>query len=62
MRETSIPPSEIRRRLASWQRVAQYIFDGLSGKPFNWTGGELDAYRPKAKAMGITLITTTIRK
>ncbi len=59
MRETPITPYEIKKRLASWQKVAQFVIDGLNGKPFSWTGGELDAYKPKAKQMGVTLVTKT---
>lgn len=59
MRTGNISPSKIKGRLGSWRYVAQAIIDGLDGKPFSWTGGEMEAYRPKAKAMGITLVTKT---
>lgn len=50
-------PSVIKGRLNSWQYIAQAIKDGLEGKTFVWTAGELEAYRPKAKTMGATLVT-----
>lgn len=55
----NISPSEIKGRLGSWRYVAQAIIDGLDGKPFAWCGGEFEAYRPKAKEMGVTLVTKT---
>lgn len=57
MRQSNISPSEIKRKLHSWKYTAQAIIDGLDGHPFSWCGGELEAYRKKAKAMGITLVT-----
>lgn len=57
MRQSNVSPSEIRRRLESWSYVAAAIADGLGGEPFNWTGGELEAYRKKAAEMGCTLVT-----
>lgn len=57
MRQTNITPSKIKHKLETWQYVAQAIINGLNGKPFSWTGGEFDAYRIKAQAMGCTLVT-----
>lgn len=57
MRTSNISPSEIKNKLASWSHVANQIINGLNGKPFSWCGGEFEAYRPKAKMMGITLVT-----
>lgn len=57
MRTSNISPSEIKDKLASWSHVANQIINGLSGKTFSWSGGEFEAYRVKAKAMGITLVT-----
>jgi hypothetical protein len=59
MKESRITPSVIKSRLASWQYVAKAIIDGLNGEPFSWGGGEFQAYRLKAEAMGITLVTKT---
>jgi hypothetical protein len=59
MRKSNVAPYEVRRRLDSWQKVASAISRGLAGDPFTWTGGELENYRPKAKAMGATLVTKT---
>lgn len=58
-RKTLISPSEVKNRLHAWGYVARAIREGLEGKPFNWGGGEFDAYRPKAAAMGCTLVTKT---
>lgn len=52
-------PSNTKRSLQTWLHVATAIIDGLNGKPFSWSGGEFSAYRPKAEAMGITLVTKT---
>jgi hypothetical protein len=52
-------PSEIKNNLTTWQYVANAIIDGLNGEPFSWNGGEFASYRPKAEAMGITLVTKT---
>lgn len=59
MRTSNVSPSEIKDRLASWSHVANQIINGLSGKKFDWTSGEFEAYKIKAKAMGITLVTKT---
>jgi hypothetical protein len=59
----STSPSTVVSRLQSWQYVAQVIIDGLNGKRFSWTAGEFEAYRKKAEAMGLTLVTkTTIKR
>jgi hypothetical protein len=59
MRISNVSPSEIKSKLGSWRHIAQVIIDGLEGKPFCWSNGELEAYRPKAQQMGITLVTKT---
>ena len=35
--------------------VIKAIRDGLDGKRFSWSAGELNAYRPKALRLGFTL-------
>lgn len=57
MAERVKTPSEVRRQLESWQKVANAIGDGLAGRPFTWCAGELYAYREKAAKMGCTLVT-----
>lgn len=59
MNKTTTSPSRVKGRLASYRYVAQAVTDGLSGKPFIWSAGEREAYTPKAKAMGVTLVTKT---
>lgn len=59
MRTSNVSPSEVKNKLSSWIYVATQIRDGLNGIPFDWTGGEFEAYRVKAEAMGLTLITKT---
>jgi hypothetical protein len=61
-RKSLVSPGEMRGRLKSWAYVAMALADGLDGKPFDWGGGEFDAYRPKAKMLGCTLVTKTWMK
>lgn len=52
-------PSVIKNRLYSWAKVGQFILNGLDGDQFSWSSGEFEAYKKKAQAMGITLVTKT---
>lgn len=55
----TVAPSVVERRLATWSYIVQALISGLQGQGFSWSAGEVKAYRPKAKALGFTLVTKT---